>query len=216
MPTPRGSKGGGKFVSIPFFRFVHGVKPALAARYHGEGGARCAQARNPYGANIPMRDDRPPVTLLERREIEARIVGPLVRGFAEELGEEKALEVVRRVVAALAREAGAELARGVGEATLTAFASCLDQWKAGGALEIDLIAQDDQRLDFNVKRCRYAELYRSLGLADLGSSLSCCRDFALVEGFNPQIQLTRTHTIMEGADHCDFRFRTRDAGEPAG
>jgi hypothetical protein len=50
-------------------------------------------------------------------------------------------------------------------------------------------------------------MYRTLGLADLGASLSCQRDYALTEGFNPTIQLVRTQTIMEGASHCDFRFR---------
>lgn len=152
-------------------------------------------------------------TLLERREIEARIVGPLVRAFVEEIGEARALGVLRRVVAGLARESGAELARAVGEASLSAFASCLDLWKAGGALEIQVLEQNDERLEFDVTRCRYAEMYRALGLAELGGSLSCVRDFALVEGFNPEIELSRTQTIMEGADHCDFRFRRRVEGE---
>jgi hypothetical protein len=152
-------------------------------------------------------------TLLERREIEARIVGPLVRAVREEIGDERALALVRRVVAGLARESGAELARAVGEASLGAFASCLDRWKEGGALEIRMIDVSEERLDFDVTRCRYAEMYRALGLADLGSSLSCVRDFALVEGFNPAIELTRTQTIMEGAEFCDFRFRKREDPE---
>jgi hypothetical protein len=28
-------------------------------------------------------------------------------------------------------------------------------------------------------------------------------------GFNPQLKLVRTKTIMEGADHCDFRYYLR-------
>ncbi len=32
------------------------------------------------------------------------------------------------------------------------------------------------------------------------------RDEALIEGFNPEIKLHRTQTIMEGATFCDFRF----------
>jgi hypothetical protein len=28
----------------------------------------------------------------------------------------------------------------------------------------------------------------------------------MVEGFNPKIKLERTQTIMEGSDHCDFRY----------
>jgi hypothetical protein len=50
-------------------------------------------------------------------------------------------------------------------------------------------------------------MYRELGIARLGPILSCARDFALIEGFNPQICLTRTQTLMEGAPCCDFRYR---------
>lgn len=153
-----------------------------------------------------MPSDEPRLSLLQRREIEARIVGPLLRAFAAEVGEEKTLEVTRNVIGALAREGGADLARSLGAATLDAFAQCLDRWREGGALEIEVLEQSPERLSFNVTRCRYAEMYRALGLAELGSSLSCMRDFALVEGFNPAIRLCRTQTIMEGASHCDFRF----------
>jgi len=168
--------------------------------------------------NLGPTDDRPRLALLHQREIEARIVGPLVRAFAVELGEEKTLDLVRAVTAALAREGGGELARSLGEATLTAFARCLDRWTEGGALELEILEQSAERLAFNVNRCRYAEMYRALGLADLGSSLSCQRDFALVEGFNAAIVLTRTQTLMEGAPFCDFRFRSgapSDGGGPA-
>lgn len=150
------------------------------------------------------------LTLLERREIEARIVGPLIRAVQDELGPERTLALVRRVVSELARESGAELARAFGEASLGAFARCVERWSEGGALEIAVRERSEDRLEFDVTRCRFAEMYRALGLADLGSSLSCRRDFALIEGFNPDVTLTRTQTIMEGASHCDFRFRKKE------
>jgi hypothetical protein len=153
------------------------------------------------------------LTLLQQREIEARVLGPLIRAFAAELGEVHALGVVRGVITELARQAGADLAGALGEATLAAFARGLDRWKEGGALEIDVLEQSPERLSFNVTRCRYAEMYRALGLADLGSSLSCQRDFALIEGFNPSITLTRTQTIMGGAPFCDFRFSGSNSGD---
>ena len=152
----------------------------------------------------------PTLILLQQREIEAKIVGPLIRGFAAEIGTEKAIEIVKKVIVNLAHEAGTDLAERLGESTLEAFARGLDRWKEGGALEIDILDQSADRLDFNVTRCQYAEMYRSLGLADLGGSLSCQRDFALIEGFNPAITLERTQTLMEGASHCDFRFRAEE------
>lgn len=153
-----------------------------------------------------MDDSLPRITLLQRREIEAKVVGPLIRAVRAEIGDERALTLLRGVIADLAREAGAGLARELGEVTLSAFATSLDRWCEGGALEIDLLQRTPEHLDFNVTRCRYAEMYRALGMADLGASLSCCRDFALVEGFDPAIRLTRTQTLMEGAPFCDFRF----------
>lgn len=156
-------------------------------------------------------DSSIPLTLLRQREIEARIVGPLIRGFAAEFGEAQTLEIVRRVIVSLAHESGAELADRLGESTLEAFAKGIDRWTEGGALEMEVLEETPERLSFNVTRCKYAEMYRSLGLADLGSSLSCCRDFALIEGFNPSITLERTQTLMQGAPHCDFRFRNEKA-----
>jgi hypothetical protein len=157
----------------------------------------------------------PPLPLLQRREIEAGVAGPLIRAFAAEFGDEKTLAIVRRVITELAQKGGADLARSVGTATLEAFAQSLDRWSEGGALEIEMLESTSERLAFNVTRCRYAEMYRALGLGDLGASLSCQRDFALVQGFNPGIELERTQTIMEGATHCDFRFRAASDVPPS-
>ena len=142
---------------------------------------------------------KPRLPLIEQREIEARIVGPLIRAFAAEIGEARTLEIVRSLIRDLARQSGAELAQALGSHTLEAFAQGLDRWRKNEALEIDMLEQSPTRLSFNVTRCRYAEMYRALGLADVGSSLSCQRDHALIEGFNPEVELSRTQTIMEGA-----------------
>ena len=163
--------------------------------------------------NVESNELSPKLPLLHQREIEAKIVGPLIRAFAGEIGQERALAIVSRAITDLARNSGAELAESVGDASLVAFASALDRWKEGGALEIDVLDASSERLSFNVTRCRYAEMYRSIGLGDLGASLSCRRDFALIEGFNPEISLERTQTLMEGASHCDFRFKTNKTPE---
>ena len=149
------------------------------------------------------------ITLLRQREIEARIVAPFVAAVREEIGDERTLTLLRRVVEGLAREAGAELRQTVEGGGLEEFAGTLERWTEGGALELEMIEQNADRLDFNVTRCRYAEMYHRLGVTELGSSLSCCRDATLAEGFDPEITLKRSQTIMEGASHCDFRFRKR-------
>jgi hypothetical protein len=162
-----------------------------------------------------MSEQKTRLPLLQQREIEARIVGPLVRAFCAEIGQERTLAILRQVVTNLAKQTGADLARSLGEASLAAFAQTIDSWCENGALELEMLEQSAERLSFNVIRCRYAEMYRALGLADLGGSLSCQRDYALVTGFNPDIELTRTKTLMEGAPCCDFRFRRKQAADSA-
>ncbi len=160
-----------------------------------------------------MSADLSKVPLIARREIEARIVAPLIEAFGAELGREKALAQLERVIAKLALASGEEMARQVTENTIAALDTVVRFWGYDSAMEVERLAQNNQRYDFNVRRCRYAEMYRELGLADLGLVLSCQRDFAFFEGFNPRIKLTRTQTIMQGADHCDFRFSLRDDHE---
>jgi len=150
------------------------------------------------------------VDLLTRREIEARVVAPILDRFANELGRAHALNSARSVIEGIAREQGAKLAEAMQSRSLERFAGTLEMWKKGGALEIEMLEQSQYKLSFNVTRCRFAEMYRELGIEDLGIILSCNRDFALIEGFNPDAILTRTQTIMEGADHCDFRFTLKE------
>jgi hypothetical protein len=86
------------------------------------------------------------------------------------------------------------------------FADVQETWKKDNAIQTEVLELTHKKFAFNVFRCRYAEMYQHLGIPELGKMLSCNRDFALIKGFNPNIQLTRTQTIMEGADICDFRF----------
>lgn len=146
------------------------------------------------------------IGVLRRREIEARIVGPLLEALGKEFDRERVLEVARGVIIKLAHEQGEVLAQLLGGDSLAHLASSLEFWKKDDALRIDVLEQTEQRFSFNVTRCRYAELYRQLGIPELGALLSCNRDFAMSQGFNPDIILTRTQTIMDGSPLCDFRF----------
>jgi hypothetical protein len=147
------------------------------------------------------------ISILTRREIEARIAGPLIKAFMEELDRDKALTVVKRVIEPLARESGNRLAGQVGGNSMRDFAKGMKTyWESGGAYEKEELELSETKYDFNIKRCRYAEMYKELGLAELGVVLSCGRDFEMIKGFNPRMILVRTKTIMEGHDICDFRI----------
>ena len=153
------------------------------------------------------------IGVLTRREIEARIVGPLLEALGNEFGRDRVIQIARDVIIKIARDQGAQLAQAVGGDTLTHLAGSLEFWKKDDALRIEVLEQTERKFSFNVTRCRYAELYRALGIPELGALLSCNRDFAMSSGFNPDLTLTRTQTIMEGAPFCDFRFGVKPKPE---
>ncbi len=153
-----------------------------------------------------MAVDLSEVGILTRREIEARIAGPLIKAFMAEFGEEKTMNAVKKVIKTLARESGQQAAQMVGGNDLSHFQEVMVFWGAGGAFDQEVLRLSEANYDFDITRCRYAEMYKELGLADLGLILSCGRDFDMIEGFNPRMRLARTKTLMEGRDRCDFRI----------
>ncbi len=147
--------------------------------------------------------------ILARRKIEAAIIAPIYAEMRGRIGEEMARDILRHAIRRAAIDAGAEMAsRTDGGADLESFKAILPLWTKDDALTIEVIDDAPGVLDFNVKRCRYAETYRAMGLAEIGDILSCNRDGAFCEGYDPRITLTRTQTIMSGASHCDFRYRS--------
>jgi hypothetical protein len=159
--------------------------------------------------SLPTDDLNAKIGVLTRRDVEARILSPVIEALGESFGSDQVLSVVRNTIGKIAREQGADLSNLMGNNSLQHFSETLQYWTRDDALEIELVEESEDVLSFNVTRCRYAELYDSLGIRDIGTIFSCARDFALVEGFNPDVTLIRTQTIMEGAPFCDFRYRLK-------
>jgi len=156
-------------------------------------------------ANLPP-DRLNDIGVLARREIEARILAPMIHAFADAFGREQVIEIAKRVIVGIAKEQGAALAQQMGGNSMAQFVASKTNWVKGDALTIEVLQSSETQYDFNVTRCRYAEMYRALGIPELGAVLSCGRDGALGTGFNPDLKLTRTQTLMEGGTCCNFRY----------
>ena len=146
------------------------------------------------------------ISVLVRREVEARMLAPMIDALAEVFGREQVVSIVRQTIVAIASEQGAELAVSMGGCSCRRFIESLKYWTQDDALTIDMHQQDGEHLVYHVTRCRYAEMYRALGISELGAILSCNRDAALIKGFNPKAKLIRNQTLMEGAPYCDFAY----------
>ena len=153
------------------------------------------------------------LSLLEQRKIEAKILAPIIEAFEAEFGRKRTRALVGEVIKKIAHRHGEAIREELDGPPMEKVAALLPRFNEADALEIDVLKQDDSCLEFNVTRCRYAEMYRELGMQDLGFIVSCGRDFNFPAGFNKNMKLTRTQTIMKGASHCDFRYEMVEEGQ---
>ncbi|MGR3563787.1 MAG: L-2-amino-thiazoline-4-carboxylic acid hydrolase [Heliomarina sp.] len=150
------------------------------------------------------------IPILLRRKIEAMILKHVLDVITERTSREEGEAVIGETCSRSAIEQGQQLAEALGRAPdLTDFAEIQPNWTREDALRIDMLEATEEKMDFNVTRCRYSEMYKEMGLGDIGHLLSCNRDGDFCIGYNPDIELTRTQTIMKGASHCDFRYRMK-------
>jgi len=147
------------------------------------------------------------IPVIDRVKIQAEVLIPLVKALQAELGEERANAIVRRALGDLYRRLGEKWSRAQARAHLgDTIASAFATFAAGDALDYEVVKQTPDGFEVNVTGCRYAKFYIEMGAPELGFLLVCSSDFPMAEGFGPDLQLTRTQTIMQGASHCDFRY----------
>ena len=150
------------------------------------------------------------IPMIEQRRIEAELVRDFYETLCKTMSKEAAQEIIREAIASSAIRQGQRLASEVGHTpNLVDFGNSTAAWKANDALDREDLLASPERLDYNITRCGYAQMYKDMGLGEIGHLLSCNRDAAFCVGYSEDMELTRTQTIMEGAPHCDFRYRMK-------
>ena len=157
--------------------------------------------------------DQQTLAMLEKRRIEAAILKHVYDTLKASHGVEVAKTTIAQSVRRSAIEQAGQFAAAVGGKTsLKTFIDRQELWIRGSALEREVVEQSDTKYRFNVTRCKYAEMYREMGLGEIGHLLSCRRDATFCEGYDKRLTLKRTQTLMQGASHCDFDYTyARDA-----
>jgi len=154
------------------------------------------------------------IPVIEQARIQAQVLVPLVKALQAELGEARANALVRNALGDIYRQFGAQFRQAKQEPDVGKFmASAFRTYAREGALDYDVVEQSEDAFAIDVKGCRYAEFYKELGEPELGFLLVCTADFPTAEGFGGDIRLTRTQTIMQGASHCDFRYKRSDKAD---
>lgn len=162
------------------------------------------------GAVLVLRDeygrlmgDELKLTLLERTKVQAEVLVPLIRAMEEEMGRESAHRLVRRTL-------GDQVRQSVRSAIPMSGSRDSVEWllrasQAGDAIELDRLDGEADEINVDVTRCQYSEFFEQLNEPELGFLLVCSLDYDFADGAG--VTLERSQTIMEGSDHCDFRFK---------
>ena len=153
------------------------------------------------------------ISLLDEVKIQAQVLVPILKALRSELGAERAnglvISALREWSRDVYRRIGASVTGSAKEkwAVLTSEAAA----RIGTDIDTQMLRVEPDAMEFNVLGCRYADFFRELGEPELGAVLLCEVDHHVVEAVGPDVQLTRTQTIMRGATYCDFRYRMKSA-----
>ena len=154
------------------------------------------------------------ISVIQQARIQAQVLVPLVKALQAELGEERANSLVRNALGDLYRRFGEQFWQAKQEHNLgKLMSSAFKTYARDSALNYTVVEQSEDTFAIDVTGCRYAEFYKELGEPELGFLLVCTADFPTAEGIGPDVKLTRTQTIMQGASHCDFRYKRSGKAE---
>jgi hypothetical protein len=144
------------------------------------------------------------INRIEKRTIEALAILPIIKLVSEKIGRDEAAVILKEANQKEAFQRGREMMKE--ENVIEELVKDVDTWGEGGTWEIEVLEKTSTTYFFNVLCCPYYDKYKELGLDEFGVELSCCRDEPFARGLHPNLELARTKTIMEGAEHCDFRY----------
>lgn len=148
------------------------------------------------------------ISILDATKIQARILIPIVKELEKEMGKEAAHALVGKAIAG--NYVAWREKRGFTE---NSHPKTDHDGDGGNAPEFPVeravVEDSDTAYGFNVTGCAFADYFRKIGEPEIGALMSCGVDFAAEARIRPDWQFTRTQTCMQGAPHCDFRWRLR-------
>lgn len=149
------------------------------------------------------------LSALERIKAQAEVLVPVLRALRAELGTDRANKLVFNVLRKTSRDRFAMAASrrdGSGQEKWKQLNQILDV-AIGDAVKRKNLRDDQEALDFDITECGFASFFQSIQEPELGAVMTCEVDRDLVATSGNSVKLEREKTIMNGDDHCPFRYR---------
>jgi hypothetical protein len=132
-----------------------------------------------------------------------RYLKPMIQKYGKE-----ALDLIRKTTVDDARNRFEKIE--IANRNLDAVKELLwDKMTDPDQYEFEMIEKTPVTLKYKVSKCILAEAYKTAGSTEIGYAVSCAWDFGFCQGLNPQINFTRTKTLMEGHDCCNHSYELK-------
>lgn len=153
--------------------------------------------------------DEKNIPLLDEIKIQTKVIVTILKVLRAELGKEKADVLIGNALRSYVRDVYHEIGERKSGNPYEKWEAVWDELRPriGENVEREYMKNDSNGREYNVNRCGFAEYFKELNEPELGMILMCDFDFYIAEIGEPVVELTRTQTIMEGADRCDFCYR---------
>jgi hypothetical protein len=156
-------------------------------------------------------------SLLDQVKIQAQVLVPILKAFREELGEERANRIAWKALEKWRSDIVGKMNRKIPPSGNPAdrFRAASDAiWPAvGDSVDVQMLKDSPEAYEYDVTGCRFAQFFKEVGEPELGFALLCSFDTTMVADIGQgDVKFTRTQTIMQGADHCDFRYALKKRG----
>jgi hypothetical protein len=144
----------------------------------------------------------------------ALLFGHMAKATVDRCGEEGRQAVIDGIMS-FGRQRGLGirervLAQGL-PLTIENFYENHDLAHVNAGFEMTLSIGKEWNAEALVTRCPFAEVWQEMRQPELGS-IYCLVDEAMLEGYNPDLQLVRPTTILRGHSNCQFIWRTQEGG----
>lgn len=146
---------------------------------------------------------------LDQLKAQAQILYPLIREFSAELGKDRAYEIACKAMDKYYYDIGQLINIMYPGNAIEKTAALTPIFAADNALDYEEIIKTTDTYEYKVTGCRYADHYIKMGEPVLGYIFVCAGDFQIAKGINPDLELTRPQTIMQGADYCQFCYKLK-------
>ncbi len=142
--------------------------------------------------------------LLQRQYFNTIVFGKLLK---QELGDEKAIELIKKLSNKSSIERGKIQAKQFAENSLQAFVKQFkDPNTYKNVLTKEVVEDTENAFELKVTECLWAEVFRERDAGDIGFAWICYGDYGWPQGFNPKLRMIRDKTLMQGHPYCNHRY----------